>query len=61
MIGKSDSSGARPVSTTYTPYDMGAMVYRAVGVDPESEIRDNQNRPSRVCGGTPMDVLFQNR
>ena len=61
VIGKSDSSGARPVSTSYTPYDVGATIYRALGVDPESEIRDTQNRPSRVCSGTPMDVLFQNR
>lgn len=61
VIGKSDGSGARPVSTSYTPYDVGATIYRAVGVDPESEIRDSQNRPMRVCGGTPMDVLFQNR
>ena len=61
VIGKSDSSAARPVSPSYTPYDVGATIYRAVGVDPESEIRDAQNRPSRVCSGTPMDVLFQNR
>ena len=61
VIGKSDSSAARPVSPSYTPYDVGATIYRAVGVDPEGEIRDAQNRPSRVCSGTPMDVLFQNR
>ena len=61
VIGKSDGSGARPVSTSYTPYDVGATIYRAVGVDPESEIRDAQNRPSRVCTGTPIDVLFQSR
>jgi hypothetical protein len=61
VIGKSDKIGARPVTTSYTPYDVGATVYRAVGVDPESEIRDAQNRPSRVCTGTPIDILFQNR
>ena len=61
VIGKSDRGGASPVSESYTPFDIGATIYRALGVDPESEIRDSQNRPSRVCGGTPMDVLFQNR
>lgn len=61
VIGKSDRAGARPVSAGYTPYDVGATFYQALGVDPESEIRDPQNRPSRVCTGTPMDVLFQNR
>jgi hypothetical protein len=61
VIGKSDRVGAFPVSTSYTPFDVGATIYRALGIDPESEIRDTQNRPSRVCSGTRMDVLFQNR
>jgi hypothetical protein len=61
VIGKSDRTGAHPVTTGYTPYDVGATIYRAVGVEPESEIRDAQNRPSRLCSGTPIDVLFQNR
>ncbi len=60
-IGKSDRIGARPVSTPYTPFDVGATIYQALGVDPDSEIHDAQNRPSRVCTGKPMDVLFQNR
>jgi hypothetical protein len=60
VIGKSDRGGAHPVSTSYTPYDVGATIFRALGVDPESEIRDAQNRPARVCTGTPMDVLFRN-
>jgi uncharacterized protein (DUF1501 family) len=61
VIGKSDKVGGQPVTTSYTPYDVGATIYRALGIDPESEIRDAQNRPSRVCAGTPMDVLFQSR
>lgn len=61
VIGKSDKIGGHPVTTSYTPYDIGATIYRAMGVDPESEIRDPQNRPTRVCTGTPMDILFQNK
>jgi hypothetical protein len=61
VIGKSDRVGATPASTTYTPFDVGATIYQALGVDPESEIRDAQNRPSRVCTGRPMEILFQNR
>jgi hypothetical protein len=61
VIGKSDRSGSRPLSQSYTPYDMGATIYQALGITPESEIRDAQNRPSRVCAGTPMNVLFENR
>ena len=60
VIGKSDRAGARPVSTAYTPFDVGATIYAALGSDPESEIRDAQNRPSRVCTGKSMDVLFRN-
>jgi len=61
VIGKSDRAGGHPVTTSYTPFDIGATIYRALGVDPDSEIRDPQNRPTRVCYGTPMDVLFQNQ
>lgn len=61
VIGKSDRIGAHPVTNSYTPYDVGATIYQALGVDPESEIRDSQNRPSRVSAGRRMDALFQNR
>ncbi len=61
VIGKSDRVAAHPVSVAYTPFDVGATIYQALGVDADSEIRDTQNRPSRVCTGKPMDVLFQNR
>ena len=61
VIGKSDKAGAHPVTTSYTPYDVGATIYHALGVDPESEIRDSTNRPSRVCTGKRMGVLFENR
>lgn len=59
LIGKSDRVGAFPVTTPYTPFDVGATIYRALGVDPQSEIRDVQNRPSALNAGTPMDVLFR--
>ena len=61
VIGKSDTVGAHPVSTSYTPFDVGTTIYRALGVDPDSEIRDPQNRPSCVCPGTPIDILFRDR
>jgi hypothetical protein len=59
VVGKTDRAGAYPVTTSYTPFDVGATIYRALGVDPERELRDSQNRPARVCPGTPMDVLFR--
>ena len=61
VIGKSDRLGGHAVTTPYTPYDIGATIYGTLGIDAESEIRDAQNRPSRICTGKRMDVLFENR
>jgi hypothetical protein len=60
VIGKSDRVGAYAVTPSYTPFDVGATIYQSLGIDPEQEIRDPQGRPSRVCGGTVMNVLFRN-
>ena len=60
VIGASDKVGARPVTVPYSPYDIGATIYRTLGVDPGTEIRDSLSRPMRICSGTPMDVLFRN-
>ena len=49
------------MTVSYTPYDVGATIYQALGINPESELRDPQNRPARVCTGTPMGVLFASR
>jgi hypothetical protein len=61
VIGKTDRTGAYPVTVSYTPYDVGATIYQALGINPDSELRDPQNRPARVCAGTPMGVLFQSQ
>ncbi len=61
VIGKSDRIGGHPVTQSYTPFDVGATIYQALGIEPGSEIRDTQNRPSQINTGTPMDILFQNR
>jgi hypothetical protein len=61
VIGASDRTGAAPVTTSYTPYDVGATVYQALGVDPDAEIRDVLNRPLRLSSGRPIQALFQDR
>ena len=61
VIGKSDRVGGAPISTSYTPFDFGATIYKHLGIESDAEIRDPLNRPSRVNSGTPMDFLFQNR
>jgi hypothetical protein len=61
VIGKSDKSGAFPITTPYSPDDVGATVYQALGVDPGMQVRDRQNRPVQLNQGRPMDSLFTGR
>jgi hypothetical protein len=58
VIGKSDDMGAYPVSTTFTPEDVGATVYGALGVDAEAHIRDSLGRPMRLNQGRLIEPLF---
>jgi hypothetical protein len=57
-IGQSDKIGAYPASRPYTPADLAATVYRAFGIDPDTELRDRLDRPIRLCTGTPITPLF---
>jgi hypothetical protein len=57
-IGQSDRNGAYPVSRPYTPGDFAATIYRALGIDSETEVRDQLGRVLRLCNGTPIDPLF---
>jgi hypothetical protein len=58
MIGQTDKNGAYPSSRPYTPGDFAATIYRRLGIDPETELRDRLARPIRLCTGAPIDPLF---
>jgi uncharacterized protein (DUF1501 family) len=58
VIGKSDRLGAYPVSKSFGPPDLAATVYRALGVDPETELRDRLGRPVRLCSGDVITPLY---
>jgi hypothetical protein len=58
VIGKSDRRGAYAVSKTFGPPDLAATVYHALGVDPETELRDRLGRPLRLCSGEVMTPLY---
>jgi hypothetical protein len=58
VIGRSDDIGAYPATTPYSPDDVGATVYQALGVDPASEVRDRLGRPVQLNRGTPIDALY---
>jgi hypothetical protein len=57
-IGQSDKMGAYPASRPYTSADLAATIYRALGVDPGTELRDRLNRPIQLCTGESIDSLF---
>ena len=59
VVGRSDKAGAYPLTPGYTPYDVGATVYRALGLPADAEIRDTLDRPLRLNNGTPMRALFE--
>jgi hypothetical protein len=61
VIGRSDKIGAYPMTPPYSPDDIGATVYHALGVDPTSEVRDRQNRPVQLNRGQVMEALFTGR
>ncbi len=57
-IGQSDRMGAYPASRPYTPADLAATIYHALGIDPATEVRDRLGRPIRLCTGAKIAPLF---
>jgi hypothetical protein len=58
VIGRSDEIGAYPVTTAFSPDDLGATVFHMLGIPADAEVRDRLNRPVRLNGGKVIDVLF---
>ncbi len=48
IYGASDKIGAYPAASPLIPGDVIATLYTALGIAPETELRDNQNRPHRL-------------
>ena len=58
VIGRSDKIGAYPITTPYSPDDVGATVYHLLGIEPDVEVRDRQDRPVRLNRGEVIRPLF---
>jgi hypothetical protein len=56
--GASDKQGAYPSREPVKPEDLTATIYAALGVGPETEIRDNQDRPHPLILGQPVKALL---
>ena len=57
-VGQSDRNGAYPASRPFTPADLAATIYRALGVDPATELKDRLARPIRLCPGEAIEALY---
>lgn len=57
-IGTSDKTASFPITRSYSPADMGATVYGALGVDRETEVHDQLGRPLRLNAGQPISPLY---
>ena len=58
VIGRSDKIGAYPASKAYYPSDLGATIYSALGIDPESEVSDPLGRPLQLNRGSVITPLY---
>lgn len=59
MIGETDEIAAYPVTKAWSPDDLGATIYTALGIDPHSVVRDRLNRPVHLNQGQVMNVLYE--
>jgi hypothetical protein len=59
VYGRSDKDAAYPLDLPVSPETLGATVFHALGIPPETRIHDAFGRPVPVIeGGQPLDELF---
>ena len=58
VYGASDKLGAYATTGQARPEDLAATMFEALGLDPESEIRDKLNRPLPIARGKAIREVF---
>lgn len=58
IIGETDKIGAYPITPPYSPSDMGATIFTALGVEPHQMIPDRLGRPRPLNEGEVMRALY---
>jgi len=58
VVGESDRFAGYPDGEAYTPADLGATVYSALGISPRAEVLDLQDRPMIINAGEVIAKLF---
>jgi hypothetical protein len=61
VIGASDRIAAYPSTTPYSPCDVAATMFAALGIGPETHYRDLASRPYAVSPGRPIAELWGGR
>ena len=59
VVGRSDKTGAYPLTPAYTPWDVAATLYAAIGIPLDTVLSDQQNRPVLLLPeGEPIPGLL---
>ena len=58
VYGASDRAGAYPAEAPVTPGDLMATICHCLGVDPQTELHDQFDRPMTLCKGNPITSLL---
>jgi len=58
VIGRTDEIAAYPDSVAFSPDDIGATIYTALGIDPESIVHDRIGRPVHLNTGSVIESLY---
>src|SRR5262249_47616865 len=56
--GASDKQGAYPSREPVTPEDIAATIYQALGIAPETEVRNPLGQPHPLSRGRPLRALL---
>jgi Protein of unknown function (DUF1501) len=57
VYGKSDATGAYPDEHPVRPDDLAATLYYLLGINPDAEVIDRNNRPLAIAGRPVLDVI----
>lgn len=57
VYGKSDATASTPVEAACRPEDIHATIFHALGIRPEYQIYDQEDRPLLMCDGTSLPIF----
>ena len=58
VYGASDKNGARPDRDPVRPDDLAATMFHLLGIDPQTEVHDANDRPLTIAGGRPISGII---